>query len=208
MSQQRTAGPERTSSGSARLAPASAARLVDRAARGDDRAWERLVEAYLGLVWAVARSHHLGAEDAADAVELTWLRLGESVSRLSRPDRVGSWLGTTVRTECVRLRRRSQRELAVPDLPELAQALAHELGVPDDPEVLRQLTDAVVSLPPRSQALMRLLVLDPPPSYLEVAAALGMPVGSIGPTRGRCLVALREHLDQAGAETRAPVRGS
>jgi len=180
-----------------RLPPGGAAALVGRAAQGDARAWEELVHSYVGLVWAVARSHRLSSEDAADAVQITWLRLVEHVDRLQHPDRVGAWLATTARHESLRLVRRSKRELAVPDLPELAARLTREVASRDDgpdDELLGQVQAAFVALPQRSQALLRLLVLDPPPSYTEIAHALDMPVGSIGPTRGRCLKALRDRL--------------
>lgn len=183
-----------------RLAPGQASQLVARAADGDARAWEELVRSYVGLVWAVARNHHLGAEDAADVVQLTWLRLVEHVDRLENPERVGAWLATTARHEALRLVRRARREVAVPELPELAAAVSREVLEADDPpdeELLREIGAAFAALPPRSRALMRLLVLDPPPSYAEVASALDMPVGSIGPTRGRCLRSMRAHLEHA-----------
>lgn len=208
MSQQRTTALEGSSQAAGRLSPAATARLVERAAEGDARAWEQLVTAYVGLVWAVARSHRLGVEDAVDAVQVTWLRLAERLGRVPRPERLGTWLASTARDEAVRLRRRSRRELAVPDLAELARALAHELGAVEDEEGLRLLGEAFLALPARSQALLRLLVLDPPPSYGEIGAALGMPVGSIGPTRGRCLRALGEHLDHAGPPAPRPVSAS
>lgn len=186
-----------TSAPGVRLAPAAAARLVERAAHGDARAWEELVHAYVGLVWAIARNHHLGSEDAADVVQVTWLRLVEHVDRLEDPERVGAWLATTARHEALRLLRRSKRELTVPDLPELAAAASQEL-LPDadEPgeELLQHISSAFQALPARSRALMRLLLLEPAPSYAEIASALDMPVGSIGPTRGRCLKALRDRL--------------
>jgi RNA polymerase sigma factor (sigma-70 family) len=191
-----------------RLAPALAAQLVARAAQGDATAWELLVRSYVGLVWAIARNHRLRQEDAADVVQLTWLRLVEHVDRLQNPERVGAWLATTARHEALRLRRRSRRETAVPDLPELAAAVTRDLEPADvepDEDLLRQIGEAFVALPERSQALMRLLVLDPPPSYAEIASALDMPVGSIGPTRGRCLKALRDHLSPVGRYRARPV---
>lgn len=191
-----------------RLAPSVAADLVSRAARGDASAWEQLVRAYVGLVWAVARSHRLSGEDAADVVQLTWLRLVEHVDRLHHPERVGAWLATTARHEALRLSRRSRRELTVPDLPELALAVTQELAAGDegpDEELLHRIGEAFLALPARSQALMRLLVLDPPPSYAEIASALDMPVGSIGPTRGRCLKALRDDLSRAARHRPQPV---
>lgn len=189
----------------ARLAPAEAGELVGRAAQGDTEAWEELVRAYVGLVWAVARNHYLRPDDAADVVQVTWLRLVEHVDRLHDPERVGAWLATTARHEAIRVRRRAQRELAVPDLPAVAEALSREVSDGDDvsPEVLHEVTDAFLALPARSRDLMRLLLLDPAPSYTEIASALDMPVGSIGPTRGRCLKAMRERLGRTSLTQRA-----
>ena len=191
------------------MAPGLAADLVARSARGDTAAWDRLVSSYVGLVWAIARAQRLSPRDAADAVELTLLRLVEHLDRLSTPERVGVWLAGTARHEALRLGVSSAHDFSVPDLRELELAVTRELGLatgPPDEELLRALGDAFLALPARSQDLMRLLVLDPPPSYAEIASALDMPVGSIGPTKGRCLRALHDHLDHAmphlrGAET-------
>lgn len=183
-----------------RLAPAAAAGLVARAASGDAAAWESLVHTYVGLVWVIARDHQLPPEDAADVVQVTWLRLVEHVDRLEDPERVGAWLASTARHESLRVLRRSRRELAVADLPELAAAAARELSGSQDPpseELLDRIADAFTSLPARPRALMRLLLMEPAPSYAEIASALDMPVGSIGPTRGRCLKALRAQLELA-----------
>jgi len=181
---------------------AEVAALVHAAADGDRAAWDALVDRYNGLVWSVARSHRLSAVDASDVVQTTWLRLVEHLGRLQDPERVGAWLATTARRECLRTLRHSARMVVSEEPPEQvtepqldAALLAEERD--------RALWQAFGGLSERCQALLRILVADPPPSYEDVGAALDMPIGSIGPTRARCLEQLRRKLAVAGM-TAAP----
>jgi len=173
------------------------AELVRAAATGDSDAWEQLVRRFSALVWSVARSQGLTPADAADVTQTTWLRLLESLTRLRDPARVGPWLATTVRNESRRTLRRAGRQILVGD----NTALDLEPGsTPVDGPDANLLTserdqllwDAFEHLSPRCQLLLRILLADPPPSYEEISAALEMPVGSIGPTRARCLDRLRD----------------
>ena len=180
-------------------APSATARLVHAAAQGDQTAWDRLVERYSGLLWAVARAHRLGNADAADVVQMTWLRLFEHLPEIRNPDGVGAWLATTARRECLRTLRRSARC----DPSEEIEALAGEDPVEVDASLLQAeraawLWAAFERLPAGDQALLRLLAADPAPSYQEISAALEMPIGSIGPTRGRALERLRRELEATG----------
>lgn len=171
--------------------------LVTAAARGDDAAWKALVEQFSGLIWSVTRAYRLGPADGADVFQVTWLRLAEHIGRLDHPEHVGAWLATTARREALRASRATARVVLTDDD---AVFDAQETGG-ETPEqaVLRseraeQLWRAFRTLPARCQQLLRLLMATPPPSYTEVAAALDRPVGSIGPTRARCLRLLREKL--------------
>src|SRR4051794_19123105 len=94
------------------------AELVAAAAEGDQVAWDGLVDRFNGLVWSVARAHRLSPVDAADVVQTTWLRLVEHLGRLQEPERVGAWLATTARRECLRILRSSARQLVTEELPE------------------------------------------------------------------------------------------
>lgn len=178
--------------------------LVRAAAQGDQAAWNALVERFAALVWSVPRAHRLNNADAADVSQTTWLRLVEHLGRLRDPDRVAGWLATTARNECLRVIRKAGRQIptgddqdfdginitdTAPELPVLAA------------ERDKELWHTFATLPPRCQTLLRLLMTDPPPAYDDIAAALDMPVGSIGPTRGRCLENLRQHLVRAGITT-------
>ena len=176
--------------------------LVLAAGRGDESAWRELVEAYGGLVLAIARSYRLSPGDSADVSQTTWLRLCENIDRIYDPSRIAGWLAMTARRECLRVIGRSRRLVLVAETGSLsdAWALADE-GV--DAQLLAaerevHVQHALELLPDRSRTLLRLLMLDPPPAYQQVAAALDMPVGSIGPTRGRALRKLQGTLALTG----------
>jgi RNA polymerase sigma factor (sigma-70 family) len=174
--------------------------LVVAAAEGDRAAWDKLVSRFSGLVWAVARSHRLQQEDAADVFQTTWLRLVEHLERLREPERVGAWLATTARRESLRILRQRGRE----NVTELeAFDRVSDAEPPIDTDLLRgERKDALwlclEGAPARCRTLLRVLLADPPLSYAEVAQVLDMPTGSIGPTRRRCLEDLRRRLVEAG----------
>jgi RNA polymerase sigma factor (sigma-70 family) len=176
------------------MSDADLSELVGAAAQGDQRAWEGLVERFSGLVWSVARAYGLREADAADVAQTAWLRLVEHLHRVRDPQRVGAWLATTARHEALRMLRVVGRQLPVGDDAELEPSDA----VPVTPESQAlaseqrsSLWGAFATLPSSCQRLLRVLMADPPPSYQEAAAALDMPIGSIGPTRRRCLERLR-----------------
>ena len=173
--------------------------LVRAAAGGDQAAWNRLVERFNGLVWSVTRAHRLGAADSSDVVQTTWLRLVENLGRVQEPERVGAWLATTARRECLRTLRTSARQIPTESeqLPDPGTDVPLDAGLLAD-ERDRALWVAFGGLSERCQVLLRILVADPPPSYEDVSAALDMPIGSIGPTRQRCLDRLRGLAETAG----------
>jgi RNA polymerase sigma factor (sigma-70 family) len=169
------------------------AELVRAAADGDQGAWNGLVDRYNRLVWSVARAHRLSGTDAADVVQTTWLRAVEHLGRLHDPENLGAWLATTARHESLRAIRLGSRH--VPTSMELAFDTPD--AAPIDANLLERERDRVLwaslgRLAERCQTLLRMLIADPPGSYDEISAALDMPIGSIGPTRGRCLERLRE----------------
>jgi RNA polymerase sigma factor (sigma-70 family) len=185
-----------------RLGDEDVARLVLAAAAGEQAAWDALVKEFSGFIWAVVRSHRLRDADAGDVVQLTWLRLVESLDRLHDPARVGAWLATTARRECLRVLGANQRQLLTGDhFPE------QESTGPLPGESLarlerdRALRRGFSLLRASDQALLRLLTVEPSLSYEEISAALGMPVGSIGPTRQRALARLRRALESQGTLT-------
>ena len=174
--------------------------LVRAAATGDRPAWDELVDRYSGLLWSIAMAYRLGRADAADVVQTVWLRLLENLDKLRDPDRVGAWLATTARRECQRTLIRTRRVLPTDDDWRLEPRYA---AVPT-PEVValaserdRLLWMAFAQLSEQCQRLLRILMVASP-SYEVVAEALGMPIGSIGPTRARCLERLRRRLSASG----------
>ncbi|MDF5753811.1 sigma-70 family RNA polymerase sigma factor [Spongiactinospora sp. TRM90649] len=176
------------------------------AAGGDADAWRALVDRYQGLVWAVARGYGLGGGDAEEVFQVTWLRLAEHIARIKDPDRVGAWLAATARNEALRALRRGGRLRPTGDpqalettddrSPEVV-ALETEAAAEADARTA-QLWLAFQALPERCRRLLRVLIADPSPGYAAAAEALGMPVGSIGPTRARCLTKLRVLLAARG----------
>jgi RNA polymerase sigma factor (sigma-70 family) len=163
---------------------------------GDPDAWSEIVRSFEDMLRAVVRGHRLSSADAADVVQTTWLRLAENIDRLQDPARVGAWLATTARRECLRIRRKLARELPAENPPEPRRG-----GVaPVDRRLLQAdrnaaLWSAFARLCPRDQRLLRMLTADPQPSYEQIGKALAMPIGSIGPTRGRALQRLRRRLE-------------
>jgi RNA polymerase sigma factor (sigma-70 family) len=181
--------------------------LVQAAADGEAAAWKALVGRFDGLVWSVARGYRLSDADAEDVCQTVWFRLAENLGRIKEPDRVGAWLATTARREALRLIRARARTTPTgdPDLLDAGSAidspeqiLIESEEAAADAEQIRQLWQAFGRLSARCRELLRVLVASPPPSYAEVAAGLGMKIGSIGPTRARCLAELRELLARQG----------
>jgi RNA polymerase sigma factor (sigma-70 family) len=171
--------------------------LVTRARNGEQQAWDALVERYAPLVWSICRQHRLSDADADDAGQAVWLHLVDQLDHIREPAALAGWLATTTRRECWRILRAAQRTqplgyvLDVGTIPDEQSATAED-------ELLRAerhaaLREAFTDLPPRCQQLIALLLEDPPVPYAQISARLGIPVGSIGPCRSRCLDKLRRH---------------
>ena len=171
--------------------------LVARARSGDKQAWDALVERYAPLIWSICRRHRLGAADAGDVSQSVWLRLVGQLDKIRDPAALPGWLATTTRRECRQVLRaaRGSRPVAyvldVENLPdELARTADQEVLEAERHAALRQ---ALADLPPDGQQLIAMLTADPPVPYTEISARLGIPIGSIGPTRRRCLDKMRRH---------------
>ena len=171
---------------------------VRRAATGDLQAWNRLIDQYSKLIWSITANFKLAESDAADVVQTTWMRLIEHIDRIEQPARVGSWLASTARNECLRHVAARKRMVLVHEDGELDSADRHGPEVDEAllaSERAQYVRDAMAHLPPQWRRLMELLMADPPASYSEISDQLGLPIGSIGPTRGRCLAKLRVLLE-------------
>jgi RNA polymerase sigma factor (sigma-70 family) len=169
--------------------------LVRAVRAGDRGAWDELVTRHSSRLWAIARANGLDTASAADVVQTGWLNLIESVDRIRNPEVVGGWLATVVRHESIRMSKVQRRgvndaRLLPPDLPPLDEGLLRS-------ERIAAVRSAFDRLSPPCRELLRLMFSDAKLSYEEIATLLDRPVGSLGPTRGRCLADLRELLDRA-----------
>ena len=174
--------------------------LVTRARKGDKQAWDGLVERYAPLIWSICGRYRLCDGDAEDVGQAVWMHLVEHLDNLRDPAALPGWLATTTRRECWRVRRATCTLPAdgqvLEDMPdEQAETAENALLVAERNAVLRE---AFARLPLRCQRLLALLIADPPVPYAEISARLGIPVGSIGPSRARCLEKLRRHPAIAG----------
>jgi RNA polymerase sigma factor (sigma-70 family) len=170
--------------------------LVTRARDGDQQAWDALVERYAPLIWSICRHHRLGGADAEDVAQAVWLRLVDQLASIRDPAAIGAWLATTARRECWRVVRATRSRAAWAGLD--TEAIPDEQAPTIERELLAAerhtaLLEAFAQLAPRDQQLISILIADPPVPYAEISAQLGIPVGSIGPNRGRCLKKLRRH---------------
>jgi RNA polymerase sigma factor (sigma-70 family) len=172
--------------------------LVDAARGGSDDALGQLVTELSPVMWQVARAAGLGTDDAKDVVQTVWTRLLNNLGDIRSSAAVIGWLVVTTKREAWRVRAISRRQLPAGEewfasLPDHAPG-SEEQVIGNDQR--RTLWLAVGRLSPRCQELLRIIAFVPRPDYQAVAAGLGMPTGSIGPTRGRCLAKLRALLTQ------------
>ncbi|MFI7587574.1 RNA polymerase sigma factor [Spongisporangium articulatum] len=177
--------------------------LVRRAHDGDEAAWGALVDRFAPLLWSVCRRYRLSATDADDVAQAVWLKLLEHLPRLREPAALPGWLATTTSRECLRVTRvsgnRQEQELVEDVVPE-NRAPAVDAGLLRA-ERFDALRAAFAALGDRCRALLALLMRDPAPGYEQIGVELGMPVGSIGPTRARCLDSLRRTPELAALLT-------
>ena len=176
--------------------------LVAAASEGDQQAWNAITDRFTNLLWSVARSYRLGHDDAADVVQNTWLRLLENLTKIDNPEALPGWLATTSRREALGVLRRRGRAVLVRD-DDLAEDVVDTQAAELDTALLEDERDAYLwtsfrRLSERCQQLLRVLMASDRPAYVEVAAAFGMPVGAIGPTRMRCLERLRGFVAESG----------
>lgn len=176
--------------------------LVSRVCDGDQEAWNEIVERYSPLVWSICARYQLSRPDTDDVGQGVWLMLVENIGNLRQPAALPGWLATTTRNECLRILRTARRYdpdgLPTDDLMQSdsgSETIDQELI---EAELNIALRAAFAELQPPCHKLLSMLISDPPPSYVDVGAALGMPVGSIGPTRARCLERLRRSPHLAG----------
>ncbi|HEU4917712.1 MAG TPA: sigma-70 family RNA polymerase sigma factor [Acidimicrobiia bacterium] len=175
----------------ASLSQATHGELLTLAKSGDARAWSELVDRFSQMVWSITRGFRLDEADGKDVSQTVWLRLVENIDRIDDPERLPGWLATTCRREALRVR--GLRDRVIPtdheyDIPDERPSL--ETMLVEDEEA-RDVVAAFETLSEDCRQLLRLLSTEPPLSYEEIADVVGRPIGSLGPTRSRCLERLK-----------------
>ena len=187
--------------------------LVTRASGGDQDAWHELVERYASLVYTICTRYRLSNHDIEDVGQSVWLLLVEQLGKLREPAALPGWLATTTARECLR------GVTAANKAERLGTGLDDSVLFVDDAVIDEEilvaernaaLRAAFTELPPRCQQLLSMLISDPPHSYTEINAKTGIPVGSIGPQRARCLERMRRSSALAalgGGDEKIDARG-
>lgn len=168
--------------------------LLVQAAAGDESAWNALVDQFSQMVWSIARGFRLDDATAKDVTQTVWLKLVESLDRINDPEKLPGWLATTTRRESIRVTKLRSRtipsdfEYDIEDESPTAESMLIE------DEESREVVDAFAALEEHCQQLLRLLTVEPALSYEDISAVIDRPVGSIGPTRARCLERLKAEI--------------
>jgi RNA polymerase sigma factor (sigma-70 family) len=180
-----------------RVAADNSAELVGRIRNGDGSAWRELVDHYEPLLRRLARQYRLSGQDMDDAIQLTWLRCLEHIDQITHADRLRGWLATVCRRESLRLATKGRREIALGE--QSVTRLVDDGQEERDPgaEMARRdahdrLSRAIRALPQKQQLVLTELLKEESRSYLDLSRRLGLPMGSIGPTRQRAIARLRQ----------------
>ena len=189
--------------------------LMTRAKHGDKQVWDVLIIRYAPLVWSICRRYRLGDADAEDIGQSVWLRLVDQLDRIRDPAALPGWLATVTRRECLRVLRSEPGQLTARHGPDAETAPDEQAGTAERELLAAErhaaLRAAFSDLPPSDRRLILLLIEDPPVPYAQISVRLGIPIGSIGPTRRRCLDKLRRHPAIAAlinADSRPPDRNT
>ncbi len=177
------------------------ARLVKKCLAGDENAWALLIDQHKALIYSIPIKYGLSQQEAADVFQATCTELLVRLPQLREPRALPKWLMQVAHHESYRLKRANQRVVsrdADPDLPEPeTPAIAETLVAQTQEE--QMLREAMTSLTPQCRRLVELLFFETPAKpYSEVAAKLGLAVGSIGFTRQKCIERLRRRLEELG----------
>lgn len=181
--------------GAKEYSSATASDLLKGARQEDLAAWEELVHRYAPLVMGIARTYRLTSDDAVDVCQAVWLQLLLHGATIKEPEALPGWIATTARRACLRLATSVSRTVPVSPIDATMQNL-QAVDAEVDAQILRAVVmeavrDGLAELSPTQRNLLVLLASSPPLSYRDISERLGMPVGSIGPTRARALARLR-----------------
>ncbi len=174
--------------------------LIRACRKGQVEAWQGLLDKYERIVFAIPRRYGLSVDDAADVTQLTFTILVESIDKLPEDSKLGGWLTTVARRHTWRLLERNRRQ-GVGKYVTLDEGTLTPAGGDTDTlenwELNEWLDQELSKISEFCRNLLFALYLDPgQPSYAEVATRLGMAIGSVGPTRMRCLERLRRMMDE------------
>lgn len=173
--------------------------LVLAASAGDETAWAEVVQRFGPFIEAVARKYHLAPADVEDVKQAVWVKLVTSIHRLRLPQALPGWIATTTTRMCIDVIKSSRICVAVDltgweRLHEQASCLQSGDGGQQSAdadierkEIRRMVRRGLAELTASERQLLLLLVADPRLTYVQIASRMQMPVGSIGPTRSRCL---------------------
>jgi RNA polymerase sigma factor (sigma-70 family) len=175
----------------------NSAELVGRIRNGDGSAWRELVDQYEPLLRRLARQYRLSGQDMDDAIQLTWLRCLEHIDQITHADRLRGWLATVCRRESLRLATKGRREIALGEQSVTRLVDAGQEERDPGAEMARRdahdwLSQAIRALPKKQQLVLTELLKEESRSYLDLSRRLGLPMGSIGPTRQRAIARLRQ----------------
>ena len=187
--------------------------LVLRAAEGDQRAWDDIVERYAPLVYGICLRYRLASHDVEDVGQTVWLLLVEHLDKLREPAALPGWLATTTARECLRAVKAASKSEWRRNGRDDSEQFVDDRAI--DEEILMAERNATLravfaELPTRCQQLLSMLISDPPSSYAAIHEELGIPIGSIGPQRARCLERLRRSsafIELGEGEAASNVRG-
>lgn len=168
--------------------------LLKNAAAGDQTAWNALVDQFGQMVWSIARSFRLDDATAKDVSQTVWLRLVENLDKIHDPERLPGWLATTCRREAMRLVKLRERSVPTDFEYDVEDESPPMEAMLIEDEEIREVVAAFHTLSDECRQLLRLLTVEPALSYEEISEVVDRPVGSLGPTRSRCIERLKSAM--------------
>ncbi|MCC6745370.1 MAG: sigma-70 family RNA polymerase sigma factor [Acidobacteria bacterium] len=189
--------------------PSTESDLIDQCLAGDDAAWRELISRYQGLIYSVPRRMGLSPEASADIFQCVCVLLYQRLGTIRDPARLGGWLLTTASREAIRASRRAKRTVSLEneredgasstdsDLPDVRPLADEDREKLERAQLLRS---ALSEMSDRCRTLLEAFLNDDDANYRDVARRLGIPIGSIGPTRARCFAKLKEMLAVRGLD--------
>jgi RNA polymerase sigma factor (sigma-70 family) len=178
--------------------------LLARAVAGEEAAWREVIARYQALVYSVVRAHRLGDAEGEDVFQEVFLRLHRHAHRIHEPAALTRWVMVTARHLCLDVLARRRRERGTPESEEVSDPAPGIEATLERLELAQSVREALATLSPRCRELLTALYYEGDrPDYQLAAERMGMPIGSVGPTRIRCLERLLEALEarRAGAPT-------